>query len=318
MTRFWARSCSTFPYRTSTSPSNSPVSTWARLTSASRAWTRRWSRPRRTKPTPCRSPRPRPPVSTLGDLWVLGHHRLLCASALEAESYATLIGEERAAIVFTDPPYNVRVRGHFSGLGAIQHREFAMASGEMSEAEFATFLSGALKLLARYSVDGSLHFICMDWRHMREQLAAGDSAYTELLYRSQHELVFVYKRGSASHRNNVQLGRHGRNRSNVWRYPGVNSFNRALLPAFEPRCGVRRGMAHRRARDLAVRLQFGQPEDDHQSATAASEVAARIGGATGLASGPQSGAGDYLRQLRCGAIREVLSRVPVGDGKQLV
>jgi hypothetical protein len=149
--------------------------------------------------------------------------------------------DDRAAMVFTDPPYNVPIDGNVSGLGAIRHREFMMAAGEMDEAEFTAFLSRALWLLASYSLDGALHFICMDWRHIGELLAAGKSAYTELknlcvwtkdnagmgsLYRSQHELVFVFKHGREAHQNHVQLGRYGRNRSNVWSYPGVNSFSR--------------------------------------------------------------------------------------------
>ena len=144
-------------------------------------------------------------------------------------------------MVFTDPPYNVPIDGHVGGLGAIHHREFAMAAGEMDEAQFTSFLSRALGLLATHSQDEALHFVCMDWRHMEELLAAGKQVYVELknlcvwakdnpgmgsLYRSQHELVLVFKHGREAHRNHVQLGRYGRNRSNVWRYPGVNSFNR--------------------------------------------------------------------------------------------
>ena len=184
----------------------------------------------------------RPAVTRPGDLWLLGPHRVLCGSALEEDAYTALMQGETAAMVFTDPPYNVRIDGNVSGLGAIHHREFAMASGEMSEAEFRAFLSRACSLLARHSVEGSLHFICMDWRHTGELLAAGREAYTEWknlcvwtkdnggmgsLYRSQHELVFVFKHGHAGHRNNVQLGQFGRNRSNVWRYAGANSLSPA-------------------------------------------------------------------------------------------
>ena len=198
-----------------------------------------------------------PAITRPDDLWLLGRHRLLCGSALEQASYAALLPGEQAAMVFTDPPYNVPIAGHVSGLGAVQHREFAMASGEMSTPEFTTFLRTALGLAARNSRDGSLHFVCMDWRHMPELLAAGGEAYSELknlciwaknnagmgsLYRSQHELVFVFKSGHGSHRNNVELGRHGRHRSNLWSYPGVNSFGRsseegnllALHPTVKP------------------------------------------------------------------------------------
>lgn len=187
-------------------------------------------------------PLPGPAISRLGDLWHLGRHRLACGNALDPLAYAALMGAEQAAMVFTDPPYNVPISGHVSGLGDVRHREFVMASGEMSAEEFTTFLTDSLKLAATHSRDGALHFVCMDWRHMGELLAAGGRVYGQLknlcvwakdnagmgsLYRSQHELVFVYKHGSGRHRNNIELGRHGRHRSNVWRYPGVNSFDRA-------------------------------------------------------------------------------------------
>jgi DNA modification methylase len=183
-----------------------------------------------------------PPFSKVGDLWTLGNHRVLCGSALDAAAFAALMGDERAATIFTDTPYNVPIDGHASGLGAIHHRPFPMASGEMTKTEFAAFLGQAFRNLAAFSVDGSLHYVCMDWRHLEELLTAGREAYSELknlcvwvknnggmgsLYRSQHELVFVFKHGRSGHRNNVQLGQFGRNRSNVWRYPGANSFARS-------------------------------------------------------------------------------------------
>jgi DNA modification methylase len=181
------------------------------------------------------------PVSHLGDTWTLGRHRLLCGDALDPVAYTSLMRGKKADMIFSDPPFNVRIDGHATGLGAHRHREFAMASGEMTYAEFQTFLLGACVLLARHSVDGSIHFVCMDWRHAGELLAAGRAAYSELknicvwnksnagmgsLYRSQHEFVFVFKNGHATHRNNVQLGRFGRHRSNVWNYPGANSLGR--------------------------------------------------------------------------------------------
>lgn len=199
-----------------------------------------------------------PPVSLPGDLWLLGERcKVYCGNALEESSYDKLMNGERAAAVFSDAPYNVRINGNVSGLGGVQHREFAMASGEMTQAQFTEFLAKALSLFARNSVDGSLHFLCMDWRHLSEMLSAGSSAYSELmnlcvwiknnagmgsLYRSQHELIFVYKNGGARHRNNVQLGRFGRNRTNVWRYPSAHSFSRsgeegnllALHPTVKP------------------------------------------------------------------------------------
>jgi DNA modification methylase len=152
------------------------------------------------------------------------------------------MGEDRAVAVFTDPPYNVRIDGHASGLGAIHHREFAMASGEMDERAFTEFLARACTLLARYSCDGSIHYLCMDFSHMRELLDAAQPVYSELknlcvwakdspgmgsFYRNQHELVFVFKNGRAPHRNNIQLGKHGRNRTTVWNYPCARSFSRA-------------------------------------------------------------------------------------------
>ena len=183
--------------------------------------------------------RAQPPVTDPGTFWQLGDHSIICASSLDKASYEALLGEERAGLVFTDPPYNVPVDGHVCGLGKVRHAEFAMASGEMTSAAFTEFLKDALGHAASYSTDGAVHYIFMDWRHMDEILAAGDSVYdTRLalciwvktnagmgsLYRSRHELVFVYRNGKTSHINNVQLGRHGRHRSNVWTYPGANTF----------------------------------------------------------------------------------------------
>lgn len=184
-------------------------------------------------------PDPGPPVTQLGDIWQIGPHRLICGDATDAGVHARLLGGRKAQMIFTDPPYNVPIDGHVSGLGKVKHREFAMATGEMTEAQFEAFLAGVFRHLAAGSVDGAIHFVCMDWRHMQETLAAGSKAYSELknlcvwaktnggmgsLYRSQHELVFVFKAGTAAHVNNVNLGKHGRNRTNVWTYAGVNSF----------------------------------------------------------------------------------------------
>ena len=180
-----------------------------------------------------------PAVTRPGDLWLLGHHRLLCGDALSAVAYERLMTFRRAQMVFTDPPYNVPIDGHVCGLGAIRHREFAMAVGEMSEDEFTEFLTTVFRHLAAHSSDGSLHFVCMDWRHMSELMTAALEVYNELknlcvwnktnggmgsLYRSKHELVFVYKNGTAPHINNVALGRHGRYRTNVWDYAGANAL----------------------------------------------------------------------------------------------
>lgn len=195
-----------------------------------------------------------PAITKPGDLWLIGEHVLLCGDATRRESYERVLKGEKAQVVFTDPPYNVPIAGHVSGLGKIQHREFAMASGEMSSPRFIQFLSSFVRHLLDFSDDGSLHFICMDWRHTRELLQAGE-AYAEFknlcvwaktnagmgsLYRSQHELVFLFKNGTAAHINNVELGRFGRHRSNLWTYAGVNSFGKerdaelAMHPTVKP------------------------------------------------------------------------------------
>jgi len=200
-------------------------------------------------------PDPGDAVSRPGDLWQLGPHRLHCADATIADSYDRLLLGDRAALVFTDPPYNVPIDGHVSGLGKIRHREFAMASGEMTSDQFRAFLTTVFAHLAAQSADGSIHFICMNWRHMGETLAAGETVYSELknlcvwaksnggmgtFYRSRHELVFAFKNGTAPHINNFELGQTGRYRTNVWEYAGVNSFGRdrddslAMHPTVKP------------------------------------------------------------------------------------
>lgn len=183
-----------------------------------------------------------PAVCRPGQLWHLGDHQVLCGSALEVESYQHLLGADLVACVVADPPYNVPINGHVSGKGRNKHREFASAVGEMSDPQFTTFLTTASRLMAEHSADGSVHFVFMDWRHIDHLLAAGRSTYDELLnicvwaktnggmgslYRSAHELVAVFRSGGNRHRNNVQLGRYGRNRTNVWNYAGANSFLRS-------------------------------------------------------------------------------------------
>lgn len=180
-------------------------------------------------------------ITKSGDLWCLGDHRIYCGDARCASSFTALMEDRRAAVVFVDPPYNVAIDGHAGGNGRIHHAEFAMASGEMSEAEFTEFLATSFSHLADWSTDGSVHFIAMDWRHMSELLAAGKRVYDSLLnlcvwnknnggmgsfYRSQHELIFVFKSGNGPHQNNVQLGKFGRNRTNSWTYPGANTLSR--------------------------------------------------------------------------------------------
>lgn len=196
-----------------------------------------------------------PAVSKPGDVWCLGCHRLLCGSALDLSSYEQLLGDELATAVITDPPYNVAIDGHVCGSGQVKHQDFAMASGEMTNAEFVAFLSTSLGLGTRFSKDGALHYVFMDWRHLAQLFAAADPIYGALknicvwnknnagmgsFYRSKHELVAVYKVGAAQHINNVELGRHGRNRTNVWDYPGISSFGRdrdsqlAMHPTVKP------------------------------------------------------------------------------------
>ena len=178
-------------------------------------------------------------VSRLGDLWQLGPHRLLCGDARDKAAYDQLLAGVKAEFVFTDPPYNVAIDGHVCGLGRVRHRDFAMGCGEMSEAEFAAFLKTVFALLAENTINGSIHQVCMDWRHMREMLGAGYQVYSELknlcvwnksnagmgsFYRSKHELVFVWKWGTAAHMNNFELGQFGRHRTNVWDHPGINTM----------------------------------------------------------------------------------------------
>lgn len=184
---------------------------------------------------------PEPAVTKLGDLWILEGHKIYCGDALQSVSYVALMAAEKASAVFSDPPYNVPLAGFAGGNGKVRPREFPMATGEMSTSEFTAFLTTVVANLCHHSVLGALFYLCMDWRHMAEMQAAGASAALKLmnlcvwvkpnggmgsLYRSRHELVFVFKHGSEPHQNNVQLGRFGRNRTNVWNYTGANAFAR--------------------------------------------------------------------------------------------
>lgn len=184
-----------------------------------------------------------------GDIWLLGKHRLLCGDSREPESFARLMGEEKARMVFSDPPYNVRIDGHVGGLGKIRHPEFAMATGEMGEAEFTGFLETVFRNAADVSIDGAIHYQCMDWRHMGEMLKAGHAVYSGLVnlcvwakdnggmgsfYRSRHELVFVWKHGTEPHLNTVELGKNGRYRTNVWNYRGATKTGSDAELAMHP------------------------------------------------------------------------------------
>jgi DNA modification methylase len=197
-----------------------------------------------------------PAVCRTDDLYQCGNHMVRCGDARDSAAYAALMGDERAAMVFADPPYNVRIDGHVGGSGAIRHREFAMASGEMSDDEYTAFLTAVFGNLAAHSTDGSLHYQFTDWRHHRHTQAAGSVAYAEQInlcvwakdrpgmgsfYRSQHELVLVFKSSRGPHRNNIELGRFGRNRSNLWCYPAIAGMRHgeegdllALHPTVKP------------------------------------------------------------------------------------
>jgi DNA modification methylase len=184
-----------------------------------------------------------PAVTQLGDLWQLGKHRLLCGDARNSNDLRRLLDSERAHMAFLDPPYNVAI-GNVVGRGAVKHSDFAMAFGEMSRDEFATFLIQTLNAAAKASIDGAVHFACMDWRHIEELLTASRSVYGAMLnliawvktnagqgsfYRSQHELIGVFRVGATPHLNTIELGRHGRSRSNVWHYAGANTFRASRM-----------------------------------------------------------------------------------------
>lgn len=191
------------------------------------------------------------PVTRMGDLWQLGRHRLLCGDTRNAVTLDLLMGHDKADLVFTDPPYNVAIDGNVCGLGSVKHREFAFASGEMSRPQFVTFLNDTLGNIARVMRDGAIAYVCMDWRHMSEMVEAGEACFTELknlvvwnktnggmgaFYRSKHELVFVFKQGTAPHTNSFRLGETGRYRTNVWDYAGISSIgaNRSEDLAMHP------------------------------------------------------------------------------------
>lgn len=184
-------------------------------------------------------PTPDERVSRPGDLWQLGGHRILCGDARSGADVARLVAGAKAQMIFVDPPYNIRIAGNVSGLGSVRHPDFAMAAGEMSAEAYVAFLSEAFDLLVAHSKDGALHYICSGWQHLHEVLTAARTIYTEQkalcvwnktngamgsLYRSKCELVCVYKIGRRPHINNIRLGCHGRNRTNVWDYAGANTF----------------------------------------------------------------------------------------------
>jgi DNA modification methylase len=194
------------------------------------------------------------PRTKTGDIWQLGDHRIGCGDGRDVDFLKAVIGDGTAVdAAFLDPPFNVAINGFANARG--RHREFAMASGEMSQDGFRTFLSETLAASAACSRPGAVHFVCMDWRHMNDVNIVGASTYGALLnvciwnksnagmgslYRSKHELVFVFRVGDEAHFNAVELGKHGRNRTNVWDYASVNSMSGsrredlALHPTVKP------------------------------------------------------------------------------------
>lgn len=176
-------------------------------------------------------------ITRHGDIWHLGDHRLVCGDAREPKSYGSLFDDgELARLVLTDEPFNVKIAGHVTGG---KHREFAMASGEMSNEEFLLFNRAWMEACLRHVVDGGLISTFIDWRGLPVALSAAASldldqlnlvvwaksnAGRGSLYRSGHELLPIWKSGTAPHVNNIELGRHGRWRSNVWTAPGASSL----------------------------------------------------------------------------------------------
>jgi DNA modification methylase len=219
---------------------------------------------------------PRVAITTQGDVWLLGKHRLSCGDARKPDSFARLMNGALAAAVFCDPPYNLRAKS-IGGRGKIQHSEFAFASGEMRPAQFRRFLCDTLSNGIRVSTEAAIHFVCMDWRHIADLIEVGREIYDTMLnlvvwnksnagqgsfYRSQHELIAVFRTGGHPHRNNVELGRFGRNRSNLWTYAGANTFGKdrmkslAMHPTVKPTALVADALLDCTARGDIVLDQF--------------------------------------------------------------
>lgn len=196
-----------------------------------------------------------PAVTKKGDIWVLGNHRLINGDARCEEDYDRLLAGEEVGVIFSDPPYNVKIEGNVSGLGEVVHSDFAMACGEMTAEEFTAFLKASFAPAAARCRDGAIAFVCMDWRHFAELQTAGLQVFDELknvcvwnkknagmgtFYRSKYELVLVFKKGTAPHINTFGLGEAGRHRSNVWDYAGVSALSQsgleelALHPTVKP------------------------------------------------------------------------------------
>lgn len=176
--------------------------------------------------------RDRDAISDPGTIWQIGPHRIACGSALDPDLWNELVNDRMADVVISDMPFNVPVNGHVSSSG--QHSEFTQGSGEMNKAEFADFIRQAFDLQERHARPGSLSYQFIDWRSVELMIRKGRKIYESLinlcvwvkpaadmgsLYRSRHDLICVFRKGGAQHQNNVELGKHGRFRTNAWEYP---------------------------------------------------------------------------------------------------
>lgn len=176
------------------------------------------------------------PVAQQGDIFHLGRHHLHCGDATQKETYENLLGNMKADAVIADLPYDRKINGVVAKDG--RHREFMMGSGELG-AEFPAFLSKVINLATLHVCVGALLYLFMDWRSIAELINAARSLDLKFLnlavwvknnggmgsfYRSRHELIGIFRHGNTPHRNNIELGRHGRNRTNVWEYPGFSGL----------------------------------------------------------------------------------------------
>lgn len=173
-----------------------------------------------------------------GDVWEIDGHAIMCGDARSRTDWRAILGGKSPAVIIADPPWNCPVKSHMGGKGAIQHPEFVMASGEMSDAEFLGFQRDWLACACEYSVPGGLLYVASDWRALHATTEAAHSCDLEQInlcvwrktpgmgsmYRSAHELFLVLRKSGAQHQNNIRLGAYGRFRSNCWDYPGASSF----------------------------------------------------------------------------------------------
>ena len=221
--------------------------------------------------------RSKPPITKFGDLWQLGVHRIMCADALAATSYAALLAGEKADLVVTDPPYNRHV-DDIGNNGRVKHPEFIEASGEKSRSGFQVFLDGGFGLIKSNVEDGAIIMAFMDWRSIDQLLQTGKTLGFELknictwnklnggmgaMYRSQTEFIAIFKSGTSKHVNNIMLGRHGRYRTNLWSYAGATMFGRTRKkdlethPTMKPIAMIVDAIKDCSARDDLVLDSFG-------------------------------------------------------------